>query len=84
MLYDKFCNLSFLFSEDTPDQVSSEEDENVSLDTEVDEANVEKADEKKREGISLFNEGEFEKAVQVFTEAIKLNPGWYWNFVFVL
>ena len=47
----------------------------ASLDAEIDEETVDKANEKKREGISLYNEGDYEKAVQVFTEAIKLNPG---------
>lgn len=36
---------------------------------------MEIANAKKREGISLFGEGNYEKAVEVFTEAIKLNPG---------
>ncbi|KAF4527517.1 hypothetical protein B566_EDAN015617 [Ephemera danica] len=42
---------------------------------EVTEEDMEKSDEKKREAISAFSEGEFERAVEIYTEAILLNPG---------
>jgi suppressor of tumorigenicity protein 13 len=44
-------------------------------DKEVTEEDMDKANEKKREAISAFSEQEFEKAVQLYTEAILLNPG---------
>lgn len=43
---------------------------------EVSEENIEKANEKKMEGLSQYSEGNYEKAAQLFTEAIELNPGW--------
>merc|ERR1711963_1080393 len=42
---------------------------------ELTEADLEKFDEKRSEAMSVFSEGEFEKAVGIFTEAIKLNAG---------
>lgn len=44
-------------------------------DKEVSEEDMDKSNEKKREAISAFSEGDFEKAVQIYTEAILLNPG---------
>jgi suppressor of tumorigenicity protein 13 len=35
---------------------------------------MEKFDEKRGEAMSTFSEGEWEKAVGLFTEAIQLNP----------
>ena len=44
-------------------------------DKEVSEEDMEKSDEKKRAAIDAFNEGEFQKAADIYTEAILLNPG---------
>lgn len=44
-------------------------------DKEVTEEDMDKANEKKREAITAFSEQEFDKAVQLYTEAILLNPG---------
>ena len=44
-------------------------------DKEVTEEDMEKSDNKKREAIDAFNEGEFQKAADIYTEAILLNPG---------
>jgi len=44
-------------------------------DKEVSEEDMDKANEKKREAISAFSEQEFEKAIELYTEAILLNPG---------
>lgn len=63
---------SFTFSENPDPEIPAGD---VSADFEVSEENVEKANEKKREGIALLAEGNYEKAIEVLTEAIKLNPG---------
>ncbi|KAJ9590805.1 hypothetical protein L9F63_016191 [Diploptera punctata] len=44
-------------------------------DKEVTEEDMEKSDNKKREAIEAFNEGEFQKAADIYTGAILLNPG---------
>jgi len=44
-------------------------------DKEVSEEDMDKANEKKREAITAFSEQEFDKAVELYTEAILLNPG---------
>jgi suppressor of tumorigenicity protein 13 len=44
-------------------------------DKEVTEEDMEKSDEKKREAVEAFAAGEFQKAVDIYTEAILLNPG---------
>jgi hypothetical protein len=44
-------------------------------DKEVSEEDMDKANEKKREAITAFSEQEFGKAVELYTEAILLNPG---------
>lgn len=44
-------------------------------DQEVSEEDMDKSNDKKREAMSAFGEGDFEKAVQLYTEAILLNPG---------
>jgi hypothetical protein len=44
-------------------------------DKEVTEEDIEKSDEKKREAMEAFGEGEFKKTVDIYTEAILLNPG---------
>ncbi|PNF21335.1 hypothetical protein B7P43_G02129 [Cryptotermes secundus] len=44
-------------------------------DKEVTEEDIEKSDEKKREAIEAFAAGEFQKTVDIYTEAILLNPG---------
>lgn len=44
-------------------------------DKEVTEEDMEKSDEKKREAIEAFAAGEFQKTVDIYTEAILLNPG---------
>ncbi|XP_063232981.1 putative protein FAM10A4 [Bacillus rossius redtenbacheri] len=43
-------------------------------DKEVSEEDIEKSNEKKREAISAFAEGDYQKAIQMYTEAILLNP----------
>uniref|UniRef100_A0A8C0JFV7 ST13 Hsp70 interacting protein n=1 Tax=Chelonoidis abingdonii TaxID=106734 RepID=A0A8C0JFV7_CHEAB len=55
-----------------PDKDDPQEmgDENV----EVTEEMMDEADEKKMEGIHALGEGELQKAINLFTEAIKLNP----------
>jgi hypothetical protein len=42
---------------------------------EVTEEDVEKSDEKKREAVEAFAAGEFRKTIDLYTEAILLNPG---------
>merc|ERR1711976_420525 len=42
---------------------------------ELSDADLEKFDEKRSEAMGVFSEGEWEKAIGVFTEAIKLNAG---------
>lgn len=42
---------------------------------EVTEEDIEKSEEKKREAIEAFGEGEFKKTIDIYTEAILLNPG---------
>ena len=42
---------------------------------ELTDADLEKFDEKRSEAMGVFSEGEWEKAIGVFTEAIKLNAG---------
>lgn len=42
--------------------------------TEVSEEQIDKSNEKKREAIGAYLEGEFEKAAELYTEAIELNP----------
>jgi len=44
-------------------------------DKDVTEEDTEKSDEKKREAIEAFGEGDFAKTVTLYTEAILLNPG---------
>lgn len=41
---------------------------------EVSEEDVDKADEKRREAQSQFSEGNFDKAVELYNEAIEINP----------
>jgi hypothetical protein len=43
-------------------------------DKEVTEEDIEKSNEKKREAIESFAAGEFQKTVDIYTEAILLNP----------
>lgn len=59
---------------DNPD-VLGDDDEVTPGDVEVSEEDMDKANEKKREGIALYGSGSYEEAVKMFTEAIKLNPG---------
>lgn len=63
----------FMFT-DVPDEVPEDNDPPIPT-GEVSEESVDLANEKKREGISLLAEGNYEKAVETFTEAIKLHPG---------
>uniref|UniRef100_A0A8C0QSI7 ST13 Hsp70 interacting protein n=1 Tax=Chelonoidis abingdonii TaxID=106734 RepID=A0A8C0QSI7_CHEAB len=73
-----FKSLTFVFAEIDnegviePDKDDPQEmgDENV----EVTEEMMDEADEKKMEGIHALGEGELQKAINLFTEAIKLNP----------
>ena len=44
-------------------------------DKEVSEADMEAASEKRAEAAAAFAEGEHQKAVDLYTEAIELNPG---------
>ncbi|XP_044727106.1 putative protein FAM10A4 [Chrysoperla carnea] len=44
------------------------------INAEPSEENLEKADEKRSEAMKEFSEGHFEKAIELYTEAIKLNP----------
>lgn len=44
-------------------------------DKDVTEEDIEKSDEKKREAIEAFGEGDYTKTVALYTEAILLNPG---------
>jgi hypothetical protein len=44
-------------------------------DKEVAEEDVERSDEKKREAVETFAAGEFQKTIDLYTEAILLNPG---------
>jgi hypothetical protein len=44
-------------------------------DKDVTEEDIEKSDEKKREAIEAFGEGDYAKAEALYTEAILLNPG---------
>jgi hypothetical protein len=44
-------------------------------DKDVTEEDIEKSDEKKREAIEAFGEGDYAKTVALYTEAILLNPG---------
>lgn len=57
-----------------PDEVPEDNDPPIPS-GEVSEESIDLANEKKREGISLYAEGNYEKAVETFTDAIKLNPG---------
>lgn len=43
-------------------------------DAEVSEANMEESDNKRAEAQQQLSEGNFEEAIKLFTEAIKLNP----------
>ncbi|XP_058509419.1 hsc70-interacting protein [Solea solea] len=56
-----------------PDAVDPEEMEEVE-DIEVTEEMMDQASEKKIEAINALGEGDLQKAVDLFTEAIKLNP----------
>lgn len=42
---------------------------------EVTEEDIEKSEEKRREAVEAFGEGEFKKTIDIYTEAILLNPG---------
>lgn len=68
---DISINFTFL---DVPDEVPEDNDPPIPS-GEVSEESIDLANEKKREGISLYAEGNYEKAVETFTDAIKLNPG---------
>lgn len=70
------CNFSDIFAEN-PDPEIKDDDVNVSPDVEVSEENIEKANEIRAQAIGQYAEGNYEKAVELFTEAIKLNPGHY-------
>merc|ERR1711976_869217 len=58
--------------------VEPDKDENLDMgdpNKELSDADLEKFDEKRSEAMGVFSEGEWEKAIGVFTEAIKLNAG---------
>merc|ERR1711963_938238 len=58
--------------------VEPDNDENLDMgdpNKELSDADLEKFDEKRSEAMGVFSEGEWEKAVGIFTEAIKLNAG---------
>lgn len=63
-----------------PDEVPEDNDPPIPS-GEVSEESIDLANEKKREGISLYAEGNYEKAVETFTDAIKLNPGKNYHFL---
>lgn len=44
---------------------------------EVSEEQIDQSNDKKRDAIHAYSEGEFEKAVDAYSEAIKLNPCMY-------
>lgn len=44
-------------------------------DKDVTEEDIDKSDEKKREAMEAFGEGDYAKTVALYTEAILLNPG---------
>jgi hypothetical protein len=46
-----------------------------SSDKEVTEEDMERSDEMKREAVEAFAAGDFQKTVDMYTEAILLNPG---------
>lgn len=54
--------------EDDPKQVMGDATKEVS------EEDMDKADEKRREAVSQFSEGNINKAIELYTEAIQLNP----------
>lgn len=54
--------------EEDPNQVMGDASKEVS------EEDIEKADEKRREAMSQFSEGNVEKSIELYTEAIQLNP----------
>uniref|UniRef100_A0A0R3RSN3 TPR_REGION domain-containing protein n=1 Tax=Elaeophora elaphi TaxID=1147741 RepID=A0A0R3RSN3_9BILA len=58
--------------------IKGEEDEPLPMgnsNKEITEEDMEKADEQRMLAVNAFNEGDFEKAVVHFTNAIELNPG---------
>lgn len=62
-----------IFTEN-PDILVEEEDIIVSPDVEISEEDTDRANEKKIEAIGQYAEGNYVKAVELFTEAVKLNP----------
>ncbi|KAI4461377.1 hsc70-interacting protein [Holotrichia oblita] len=58
-----------------PDVVNEETQVMGDLDKEVTEEEQDQADEKRMEAMKQFSEGNFDKAVEFYGEAIKLNPG---------
>lgn len=57
----------------TPDEVDSSQKMGDAA-KEVSEEDSDKADEKRREAMGQFSEGNIEKAIELYTEAIELNP----------
>lgn len=74
IIYSTIAFLRNFTLTDVPDEVPEDNDPPIPT-GEVSEESVDLANEKKREGISLYAEGNYEKAVETFTEAIKLHPG---------
>ncbi|XP_065201514.1 hsc70-interacting protein-like [Planococcus citri] len=59
---------------ENPDPEEEIEDVSSLIDQEVGEDDIDKANEKKIEAICQYNEGNYEKAAELFGEAVKLNP----------
>jgi hypothetical protein len=71
---DKMCltyNSGMCVSEPDSDEPQAMGDS----DKDVTEEDIEKSDEKKREAMEAFGEGDYAKTVALYTEAILLNPG---------
>lgn len=60
---------------ETADPEEEIEDVTGLIDQEISEENIDKANEKKIEAIGQYGEGNYEKAAELFAEAMKLNPG---------
>lgn len=58
----------------TPDEENPNQEMGDASKVEISEEDTDKADEKRREAMGQFSEGNIEKAVELYTEAIKLNP----------
>lgn len=64
---------------ENPDPEEEIEDVSGLIDQEISEEDIDKANEKKIEAIGQYAEGNYEKAAELFAEAVKLNPGSYFE-----